>query len=789
MTDYLEQVRSAIRVTAVRSPAAYSWFGKVHRIPAARLRLLGSNDVRAHLVASLQYRLYTNFYCPGAARPVAPEPAAEAPVPVRSLTFVERLSAANTGSGHPEPGWIVRDIGSAGAVLERDGLRLNADPAAFARLGGTRLAKGDVAALTLPKESAAFSPGFYLARSDAGFSRSEPARMVRLYWNVTSSGAPLLMRAITQSLNRAHVPFLVKVSTTLPQVQRCDAAVLYVQAAELPLIADAVAAAYRTVSRDVHRAVPAFTKALGPGLGFAEDPGLGESFGLHRCGLLADAIVEAAARGVRTTDGVLEVAARHFAERSLDLQRPYLNAGSAGDAVLPGPITPPSTSGVSGSRARIAAPAEALGTACEIGRELAAAAVWHGDRCNWVGATPVTPRPGLPATVDVAYATLGPDFYSGTSGVALFLAQLHHVRPHEPTRRAALGAIRHSLSQLDAVPPPARLGLYTGWMGIALAAARAGTLLADDGLLEDAKMLVRRCEREAGEPDEFDVISGAAGAICALLALTGPLEDERTVEFATRLGGYLVRTAERSGVGWSWRSATRRSPNLTGFSHGAAGAGHALLELFHATGVADFRAAAERAFEYERHWFDAAAGNWPDFRDVSARRTRDRRSLPFSTAWCHGAAGIGLSRVRAFELLGDGIARAEAKRALETTRRAVLGALEAPEGDFSLCHGTSGCAETLLYGCEALDGATAGWRAAAHRVACTGIERYARRGRRWPCGVRGEQTPGLMLGLAGIGLFYLRLHEPGIPSALIVRGSGRPPSATTAAAAHAGAGH
>jgi hypothetical protein len=37
----------------------------------------------------------------------------------------------------------------------------------------------------------------------------------------------------------------------------------------------------------------------------------------------------------------------------------------------------------------------------------------------------------------------------------------------------------------------------------------------------------------------------------------------------------------------------------------------------------------------------------------------------------------------------------------------------------------------------------------------------------WPCGIPGAgEAPGLMLGTAGIGYFYLRLAKPEIPTAL-----------------------
>ena len=52
-------------------------------------------------------------------------------------------------------------------------------------------------------------------------------------------------------------------------------------------------------------------------------------------------------------------------------------------------------------------------------------------------------------------------------------------------------------------------------------------------------------------------------------------------------------------------------------------------------------------------------------------------------------------------------------------------------------------------------------------IANAGLEMYAMRGGRWLCGTGGGETPNLMLGLAGIGLFYLRLYMPQIPSILI----------------------
>jgi lantibiotic modifying enzyme len=47
------------------------------------------------------------------------------------------------------------------------------------------------------------------------------------------------------------------------------------------------------------------------------------------------------------------------------------------------------------------------------------------------------------------------------------------------------------------------------------------------------------------------------------------------------------------------------------------------------------------------------------------------------------------------------------------------------------------------------------------------VERYARTRAAWPCGTHTGETPNLMLGLAGIGYFYLRLAQPQVPSVLL----------------------
>ena len=377
-----------------------------------------------------------------------------------------------------------------------------------------------------------------------------------------------------------------------------------------------------------------------------------------------------------------------------------------------------------------------LEAAASIGDGIVSGAVWEDGRCSWLGAVA---EPALPHRAELR--ALGPDLYGGTAGVGLFLAHLAAATGDPDARRTAVGALRHAARR--AVP---RDGFHSGSLGVAWAAERAGALLGADELHASARRLLDAGRPPATPARRPDVGMGAAGAALALLALGRP--DE-----AVAAGEPLIERARVTRHGWSWGPG-----HLCGLSHGAGGVGVALLELFAATGDERFRAAARGGFAYERSWLDPESGTWPDLRIPGQRRGS---ALPAATraTWCHGEAGIALSRLHALALLDDDALRREADVALATTRRRLAATLPHAIEDLSLCHGAAGAADVLL---------TAGERDLAAALGERAIERHAAAGD-WPCGT----TPGVFLGLGGIGWLFLRLHDPAIPSPLVLPTSGR----------------
>jgi lantibiotic modifying enzyme len=397
-----------------------------------------------------------------------------------------------------------------------------------------------------------------------------------------------------------------------------------------------------------------------------------------------------------------------------------------------------------------------------IARRIVADAVWANGRCSWVGA--VT-EPELPWRVE--YHALGPSLYGGTAGVGLFLAHVAAATGDKSARQTAVGALLHAASCATTSPANRRDGFQAGVLGIAWAAAGAALVLEEEELHASAVAL-SGCPVGRSRPDRSaDLIVGISGSTLGLLALASQLDDWRLAERASATGDILISRATVTSRGWSWASPGHRYPaHLCGISHGAAGIGWALLELFAATGDDRFRTAAIGAFTYERSWLDRRTGRWPDLR-VGDRRCGSRSSIDSGIVgtWCHGEAGIAMTRLRAVAVLGTGPHSGDAEIALATTHRHLADALPYAIHDLSLCHGLAGSAHVLLEA-AALDRR---WQQAADLAAQLGhvmVERYAGSEQPWPCGTSGEITPSLYLGLSGIGWLLLRLHEPAIPSPL-----------------------
>lgn len=352
---------------------------------------------------------------------------------------------------------------------------------------------------------------------------------------------------------------------------------------------------------------------------------------------------------------------------------------------------------------------------------------------------------------------VGPSLFNGRCGIALFLAALERITGCTEFRDLLLATLQpvraplRTASTRTAFAKKYVLGAGTGLGGMIYALCRAGQLIDDGGLIEDALLLAGEVTPgRIAQADEVDLLHGVSGALLGLLSLKG-LMNGRLSEILGLCGRRLLELREATPQGVrSWRN--RKSPRfLTGLSHGTAGVVFALARLYEVTKEAAYRDAAHEAIAYEASVFDPGVNNWPDFRPEDRK---DGGNPQFAFAWCNGGPGIGLARLAGTASLSSPQVERDIEVAIAATRTYPLG------GPDHVCCGTFGRIELLLsagrcFGrAELVDEArqAANWSVTRQRRAGGYLLNDASTGM--------VPNPTFFRGTAGIGYQLLRLAVP-----------------------------
>lgn len=387
-----------------------------------------------------------------------------------------------------------------------------------------------------------------------------------------------------------------------------------------------------------------------------------------------------------------------------------------------------------------------------IGDRLAGLAHRYQDHAVWIGL-------GLDEQESWSLAPLTMHLYDGHAGVAFFLAYLAHVTGEARYRILAEAALTTTLVQADGLTNLPYIGGFSGWGGLIYTLAHLGALWQRPDLWEKALAFVERATTQVAQDEQFDIIGGAAGCIGAAAALYHCTQAAPVLALIDQCAAHLVAHAQPMAAGVGWVVPNMGGTPLAGFSHGAAGMAWALTKAADLCANETYRAVAQQALAYERSLFDPTVENWLDLRREGGDQAATQEPQ-FMLAWCHGAPGIGLARLALTASSADPHLQDEVRAALRSTERHGFG------HGHSLCHGDWGNLDLLisaaqLWGDEQL-------RTKADHLAQTILADHAAHG--WRCGVPGGvETPGLMVGLAGIGYELLRLAQPAqVPSVLLL---------------------
>jgi type 2 lantibiotic biosynthesis protein LanM len=399
--------------------------------------------------------------------------------------------------------------------------------------------------------------------------------------------------------------------------------------------------------------------------------------------------------------------------------------------------------------------AAAMKIAIEIGR------MALSDRAGDV--TWITTEPVSTAGHQRLQAT-GYGLYDGLAGIALFLAAASRCSGDAHLARLAMRALAPIRARLHTSPSyvdELGIGGAGGAASLVYALARAGLLLGDGSILDDAMHAARQITNATIALDcSFDVLHGSAGAILALLVLHRVRRCDWVLEVAVRCGQRLLDTrrefvAPCGTLHRTWPTSAGRAQ--VGIAHGSAGIALALLRLHAATRITEYATAAMDALRWEDSFFrqgsrvaESDAGVAPEIESRGA-------AMPLPTNWCRGSAGIGLARITA----PAGAHAAELRTVARHAVGHVIGEASLPGASTDgACCGAIGEVDLLL---------TAGLRwgdslllASAHERASRIVRRAREVGhyRLTPSNDAGACDPALYRGTAGIGYGLLRLCHP-----------------------------
>jgi type III HopA1-like effector protein len=323
------------RATTILSTTTFGFAGQTAAaLDSSTQQMQGFSLPQNPLVAQLQLYLYQHCYVRRFTGDLQPEQ----PVTIQPDNLVQSLSEANTSHELWDSGWRIHRVLPSGQILaHKHGLIRLLWGGEFINNEGPGMSPREGANITIfvPRESKSLQPGFYFAFGEAVTDQQDDYNVLRFYWHVDGANVAKLIGLISQSLNRFRIPYRLKCPNNLALYQRIDATVLYVNRRFYRISAELLMDVHSKIQDGLKSETPLFTKRIAPGFALAEDPGNGESFGMHRCRIVAEAIWQAYSEGSQTEEARLEEVRKRFMSYGLTLDRPYLNSRSDDQYDLP----------------------------------------------------------------------------------------------------------------------------------------------------------------------------------------------------------------------------------------------------------------------------------------------------------------------------------------------------------------------------------------------------------------------------------------------------------------------
>jgi HopA1 effector protein family len=293
-----------------------------------KLQQLAADLQQKYLIAQLQSYLYEIYFSHSLVRIQELETSAQQPPIVKNNTidgididFYPRLQQSNTSRGYIDPDWeIVTTTDRGELIVVKNGLHLHIDPQQHLAPEFDRAAAGQLVPIYLPHNL--IGQDTYIAIADAGLPAS--TERIQIYFNFTPDAAIEIERQLTSAFNRLGIPFQLAILHDPAIFYRYDGGTLELNQSDYRSIQPVLTEVYQQHQAAFSAHIPICSKQLAPGLGLVEVPD-SNSFGQHRCQLLATGLVRAIDLGQIAVTEKLNTIHHTFQIAGIDLAQPHLN--------------------------------------------------------------------------------------------------------------------------------------------------------------------------------------------------------------------------------------------------------------------------------------------------------------------------------------------------------------------------------------------------------------------------------------------------------------------------------
>ncbi len=338
------------------------------------------------------------------------------------------------------------------------------------------------------------------------------------------------------------------------------------------------------------------------------------------------------------------------------------------------------------------------------------------------------------------------DCYQGLPGVAMLLAHLARALDSDQM----LDVAERSMVLPRRILRERNLSVGGAWQGrggIVYALLQLWGITHEDVFLQEALQAAEAFT--AVESDQkLDIVGGSAGVIRVLLELHRIARSPKVLDVAVRCGDHLLRRRIPLTHGYGWLTIAKAP--LIGYAHGASGIASSLLHLADITGDQHYAETALLGLRHERHMCALTK--------TSTGNPYAGQGMATIASWCHGAGGIAISRLTLPSAFLAVVDQDEIEPALQTI-------MAGKRSTDSLCHGTFGDVDLLLAAGSALQRYNLREQALARASEAL---RESKESNSWrvPSPLSGQQSYGLMSGLAGVAYGLLRASCDFVPSLL-----------------------